>query len=176
MKKGRGKFKGHGFERRLANVLTKWSGYAWKRVPLSGGWNKIVVSGDIFCVAEYGRNSGQERIVVPFSLECKCSESWDFVHFFKDSEKSPLYQWWQQASSDAKQAGKLPAMIFTKNFLPVFIMLHVRTLNKLAKLVGFSWKKFTYLSCQISQEQLAVLLLDDFLGWIDFRVLLKLTV
>lgn len=177
MRRGGGRQKGHGFENKFANVLTKWSGLKHRRVPQSGGWHKQVVSGDVFCVAEYEFDPERERIFVPLSWECKCAESWDFVHFFKDSDKPSLRQWWQQASDDAEQSHKLPALIFTKNYFPTFVMLHSRTFNRLAKLVGSSWRKFTHTTCQLSKnDQVVVLLLDDFLGWLSFETLLKLTV
>lgn len=178
MRKGKGsKEKGHGFERRAAKIFTKWSSRQFKRVPQSGGWAKEVVSGDIFCVDEYDPKSASRKIWVPFSLECKCAESWDFVHFFKDSDKSSLHQWWQQASSDAIQSEKLPALIFTRNYLPIFLMLHTSTLNRLAKLVGSSWRMFAHLNWELSKsDKVTILLLDDFLGWVSFETLLKLTV
>lgn len=177
MKRGRGRHKGHGFERKAAKVFTQWAQRPFKRVPQSGGWDKSIISGDLFCADEYSPKSPSHRVWMPLSLECKCAESWDFTHFFKDSDKSSLRQWWHQASSDTDQSKKLPALIFTKNYLPIFIMLRTHTLNKLAKLVGSSWKKFAHLNYQFSKiEQLTVLLLDNFLEWIDFETLLKLTV
>lgn len=177
MKQGRGKQKGKGFENKVAHIFTEWSGFKFRRVPLSGGWHKHIVTGDIFCVAEYEPEPKQPGIFMPFSLECKCAESWDFAHFFSDSEKSSLRQWWQQTSDDSKQSKKLPSLIFTKNYLPVFVMLRTHTFSKLAKLTHSSWKKFSHINFYISKsEQVTVLLLDDFLGWIDFQTLLKLTV
>jgi len=177
MRRGGGRSKGHGFERKVVTILGKWAGRPFKRVPQSGGWDKTIISGDIFCVDEYSPKDASRRVWLPLSLECKCAESWEFVHFFKEANKSSLRQWWKQASDDAQVSKKIPTLIFTRNWLPNFIMLHTRALNRLAKLVGPSWKKYSHINFQISKsDHVTVLLLDDFLEWVDFATLLNLTV
>jgi len=124
-------------------------------------------------VDEYDPKKASRRIRIPLSFEAKCAESWDFVQLFKDSDKGPLHAWWAQASADAKSTDKLPALVFTRNYVPVFIMVRTSTLNKLAKLVGSSWKK-SAIKHRITKERVVVVLLDDFLGWVDFTTFLKL--
>lgn len=176
MRKGGGKFKGRSYENDLANMFTEWSGLKWKRVPMSGGFQKSVVTGDIFCVAEYENDSEKDKIWIPFSLEAKKRQSWDLVQFFKDSDKFTVKDWWEQSSTDALLSKKYPVVIFTKNYCPDFIMLQTTVLNKLQKLVKASWKKFNYISYTMpADDNVIVLLLSDFLAWIDFTTLLKLT-
>lgn len=177
MKKGRGRNKGHGFERKTVKIFSDWSGRQFKRVPMSGGWDKDIISGDIFCADEYSPKSSKDRVWLPISIECKCAESWEFVHLFTETDKSTLNQWWAQSTSDADHSGKYPSLVFTKNWHPNFIMLSTKTFNKLAKLTKTSWRKFNHFNCYISKsEQVTTLLLDDFLGWISFETLLKLTI
>lgn len=173
----RAKQKGRGFEAEVAKLFTKWSGLEHRRVPQSGGWDKKIVCGDVICRAEYESVAGQESIFVPFTWECKKREGWDFVQLFKDDEKCPLHLWWEQASGDSKKVKKLPALIFSRNYLPIFIMIGSRTANRLTRLTGRSWKEFTHMVHPITKkEQVVVLVLDDFLDWVPFQTLLKLTV
>lgn len=172
MKIGGGRLKGKGFERDLASILTKWSKMTHKRTPLSGGWNSQIVSGDVFCVAEY--NSLEAKIRVPVSWEAKCNEAWDLAQLFKNSDKSPLNKWWRQASLGAKQIKKTPILVFTKNYFPRFVLLKTNTLNKLTKLTRKPYKNFIHINGSIGKEKVTTLLLEDFLNWIPFETLLKL--
>lgn len=173
MRKGGGKAKGRSYENDMTKVFAEWSGLKWKRVPMSGGFQKSVVSGDIFCVQEYEE---KRDVRIPFSFELKNRTAWDLVQFFKDADKFQVKEWWAQSCNDANINNKYPALIFTKNYYPDFIMLQLTILNKLQKLVKQSWKKFPYISCTMDKdEEVIVLPLPDFLSWIDFPTFLKLT-
>lgn len=173
----RSKTKGRNFEGEVAKLLTKWSGLEHRRVPQSGGWDKKIVCGDVICSAEYESVPDQISIFVPFVWECKKQENWDFVQLFKDDEKCPPHLWWEQVSSDSKRVRKLPALIFTRNYLPIFIMIGTHTANRLVRLTERSWKEFTHMVHSVpKKEQVVVLVLDDFLDWVPFETLLKLTV
>ena len=170
----RGRDKGREFELSIAKVFARWSGTPFKRTPLSGGWDPNVVSGDVFCVAEY-EPKDTDRIRFPFSIEAKDDESWDFVQLFKGTEKCPLKTFWRQATRDAKMTKKIPMLVFSKNWTPVFVMLQTPILERLSKIVGSSWKTLTYMVYSISPcEVIVFLLLDDFLKWADFEGVLKL--
>jgi len=175
MRSGGGRVKGHAFENEIAKLLAEWSNIPWKRVPMSGGWSaKNIASGDIFCTAEFDKKSPK---IVPISIEIKKVQSWEFVHFFKDTDSSPIGSWWAQSTKDAIKAKKTPIVIFTKNYFPIFIILRVATLNKLDELVAERgiWKEFTRINCTVAGEFLIVIKLEDFLAWINFDTLLKLT-
>ena len=176
----RAKSKGRKFENEIANLFTYWAGSTFRRVPLSGGWqSSSVAAGDIFLVAEYEATNDLNvpRVRFPFSVECKKQERWDFAQLFRDSEKCPLRRFWKQATNDAKKIKKLPIMIFTRNFQPTFIMLSTCTANRLARLAYGTWHDFDHIIVRMSEkDQVVIFLLEDFLGWISFETLLKLTV
>lgn len=175
----RAKSKGRNFEGEVAKLFTKWSGSEFRRVPQSGGWDPSISSGDVFLVAEYeaSRDPREPRVRFPLSLECKKQEGWDFVQLYKGDEKCPLHLWWKQTARDAKVSKKLPALIFTRNYLPIFIMIRTHAANRLTRLTSSSWKEFTYMVHPVAKkEQIVVLVLDDFLNWVPFETLLKLTV
>ncbi len=172
----KGKDKGSGFELKIAKRFTEWSGVKFQRVPLSGGWNKVVVSGDIFCEPEYEPSPTTKQIVFPLSIECKNDESWELVQLFKDTDKSPIRLFWDQAINDALETNKIPALIFSRNWVPDFIMLKVDTLNQIAKKSGSSWKKLLHMTYPMSEDcQVAIMTLDLFFEWITFSSLLKLS-
>lgn len=174
----RSKSKGRGFEQEIATIFSKWSGTKWMRVPQSGGWNKRVVAGDVFCEREYISVSGKrEELFVPISVECKKQEGWGFEQLFRDSEKCPLRLFWEQAANDAEKIKKLPVMIFSRNYLPIFIMIGTRMADRLVRLTDGTWQDFNHIIVHIHEkEQVVIFLLEDFLKWVSFETLLKLTV
>lgn len=176
----RARTKGNSFENEVAKLLTKWSGSKFRRVPLSGGWQSSkVATGDLFLVAEYetARTGDGLRVRFPFSVECKKQEGWDFAQLFRDSEKCPLRLWWEQASNDAKIIKKLPALIFARNYSPIFIMVSTLTANRLVRLTEGTWRDLTHvMSPMAKKEQAVIFLLEDFFSWVPFRTLLELTI
>lgn len=85
--------KGQKAERELAKILSHWYGKELRRTPLSGGWAKDHVQGDIAGDADF-----------PLSVECKTHKKfrlewlWDF-----DCE---VQSWWEQTLKQCK-LGKL---------------------------------------------------------------------
>ena len=173
MRKGGGREKGHAFENEVAKILMVWSGVEWKRIPQSGGWgSKDIASGDLFCVTEFNK---KDPLIIPISLELKKVEAWEFVHFFKGLDSSPLGTWWTQSVNDASKSKKVPVLIFSRNRYPIFIMIGNSTLTRLEKLVGCKYnKKSSRIQCIIKRDYVSVILLSDFLSWITFEILLRL--
>jgi len=174
MRKGGGRVKGHTFENKVAKILTGWSKVSWKRVPASGGWgSKDIASGDIFCAAEFDKKLS---IIMPVSIELKKTQAWGFAHFFKDTDSSPVGSWWAQSTEDAKKSKKVPIVIFSKNYQPIFIMMATVTLDKLGVVAAErdAWKRFPQINCLVKGEAITVIKLEDFLSWISFESLLKL--
>jgi len=168
MRRGGGKFKGRAYENEIAHILEEWSHMKWKRAPLSGGFQKTVVTGDVFCVAEYEETG---NIRVPFSFEVKKREAWDLVQFFKDSDKFIVKEWWQQSCDDSAISGKQPILIFAKNYYPDLIMLRTSTLKKLHSLIGEKKLPCIYYIMP-ENDEVIILRLSEFLDWISFEILI----
>lgn len=109
--------KGKGFENHCCKLFSTWWGGRFKRVPSSGGWDKTVVTGDIFAV----RFDGQVDQSFIFSVESKKQEKWQLRHLF-ELEDSPIMKWWQQCCNDCPD-DKHPLLMFTKNYNPIFVMI-----------------------------------------------------
>jgi len=124
MKQGGGRQKGNRFELTLARILSIW----WKqpdannlpakelwfrRVPMSGGFDKRKAGGDIWSVVD-------EAQTFPFSLEAKNREEWSWDGLFKRNEKWPVLSYWEQCCGDATRMKKVPLLVFTKNRHPVY--------------------------------------------------------
>ena len=116
--------KGNRFERRIANTLKEAFGVNLRRTPLSGGWaeDHPDTAGDIV-------NTDPEADW-PYSIECKNSESWRLESLFTDNHKW-FDDWWKQTLDECPE-GKIPVLIFTRNYCPTF----VATNNKVAMWVG----------------------------------------
>lgn len=107
--------KGSGYERKIAKILGHWwadDPELFRRTPMSGGWAKEKLTGDITPVKEEGED-------FPFSVECKKHEGWEFHQFF--SIKSKFWDWWEQCVSDCEGKDKLPLLIFSRNRIPDFM-------------------------------------------------------
>jgi hypothetical protein len=150
--KGKGaRNKGSTFERKIAKSLSEWTGFVITRTPMSGGFYK---SGDLT------PKEPEEQIRWPFSVELKNTEAWNIKQLFqiKSEEDMPkcFAKWWAQCTDDASQHDKKPALIFTQNFKPEFIMFRERDYGALFTPL----KQCTYISC----GELRVMLLEDFLS------------
>jgi len=106
--------KGSRNERNVAKLMENWSGHEFARTPQSGGlhWKKAHTSGDIVCIDDrYG-------LRFPFSIECKFHEELNMLHLIDDTigkKSNKITAFWDQASADAKQAGKIPLLFMRRN-------------------------------------------------------------
>ena len=108
--------KGFNYERYIAEKFSKPFNMEFRRIPLSGGWDKEYISGDIMCMEDKN---------FPFSIECKRNEAIDFMPIFKNFEKSAIFSFWKQCEEDAKVCKKennIPLLVFAKNYTPDFVM------------------------------------------------------
>lgn len=113
-KKKNGNRKGGDFERKIAKVMTEWTGVKFERVPASGGlhWKKDNrVYGDIVC----------NDPTFPFVVECKNRQSWNMDALIKGNKA--VEKWWAQVNKDATDTQLTPMLIFTRNQQPDYIML-----------------------------------------------------
>lgn len=61
----------------------------------------------------------------PFCFEAKNREEWEFHSLLTNPTKSHLFHYWEQAVNQSERFGKIPFLIFTKNYMPDFGMLDV---------------------------------------------------
>lgn len=186
MKKGGQKAKGSAFERRVAKILSE-AYYPdgtgeFRRVPLSGGWDKRIVSGDLIpCKFISGDHyEGGEMVVdksFPFSIECK---DWcDIKHFFSGlySQESAFFDWIKQADDDCRSSKKIPVVMFKLFRQEIVCMLKAEDFSKLTDIFGavidykyYFLRRYPVMRnhTEMAESNLLVfLLLKDFLGWID---------
>jgi hypothetical protein len=116
MSKINGRNKGASFERKVAKLISLWWGVDAHRTPGSGGlhWKRDNrVSGDIVI--------GVDGEDYPFSNECKKVEGWNFEQLIKGTGE--VTAWWAQCTRDAKEVGKIPLLVFSKNRSPIYFMI-----------------------------------------------------
>lgn len=99
--------KGYSYERKIAKVFTKWTGFECKRTPASGGWAK---TGDIT------PKNPEDMINFPLCVELKKRERWSFADLIKGSKlKTGILSWWEQCITDAQTSNKIPLLVFSRN-------------------------------------------------------------
>ena len=105
--------KGSRFERTIAKAWESWTGYKFSRTPGSGGWAKAKdAMGDLVCTDE--KHSRR----FPFSIECKNYQEIKFEHILLGLKSCKIISFWEQATKDAKHAGKIPILIMRYNSMP----------------------------------------------------------
>ena len=114
--------KGHSFEREVAkfmNTTFAWAitkdSYRFRRVPLSGGFEKDIFPGDLVTLNRDLDNA------LHISLECKFYKDWKLEDLI-NGNVSMIYKWYAQAATDASVSGKTPIVIFKKNRSKIYIM------------------------------------------------------
>lgn len=177
MKKGGQLNKSRNHEREVAELFTKAvypdGDGEFRRVPMSGGWDKKVVTGDII---PFRMSSTTDMIAdrnFPFSIECK---NWrkDNVNFLFSglyTNESIIYEWMKQATDDcAHLLHKKPMVIFKFRKENVVMITH-SVYGFLAGLFGHTNLRFYRIQIwdgRGKEEDLHFFLLKDFLEWIDW--------
>jgi hypothetical protein len=119
------KEKGNEFERKVAKLLSDWSGEKFIRTPMSGAIHnfkdKRVVS-DITAPLSLGN--------WPFSIECKKVEAanWEFSAFIEGTSQT-LKEHWQQCCTDADRENMVPMLVFSKNRREIYMMITKKTFD-----------------------------------------------
>lgn len=166
-KKGRAsKRKGAEFELSVAKILTKWWGETFKRTPLSGGWAKGVVCGDVLSL--------DENSTFPFSVECKRDESFSLYQLLKYPATGPLKKWWYQAWSESKE-GKIPLLIIKENLQEPYAVLDRKTFDHLNQADYVDWYIDTCLFCSFDYNDDHTILCPDKLVLFPLSKLIALT-
>jgi len=180
MKAGRQKQKANTYEIAIAKLFTEayypTKDGEFRRIPLSGGWDKRVVSGDVVAL-RYVDKSKKDMAIdesFPLSIECK---TWHGVkQFFSGlySEESALFEWMVQAQEDSIVVKKMPVVVFrlfrTEN-IAMFISTDFGQLT--LQFGNFRGKIYTIEKIMPKEEKtferkLTFVLLKDFLEWIDW--------
>jgi hypothetical protein len=120
-----GRPKGNKAEIEIAKMFSAWwSAFEpgdFVRTPLSGGWGGkdlragFKASGDIMTTAQQ----------FPFTIEVKRREGWSWKTLVA-GKKSPVWGYWRQALSQAKEMGGIPLLFFRRNREPWNVMLPFR--------------------------------------------------
>lgn len=96
--------KGNAFERKVAKILSDWSGLELRRTPLSGGWSSDSrVSGDLVAI---------DHPEFYMHVECKKQEAFSWEATLQGH--GIFYDWWEQAANACPET-KFPVVIFQKN-------------------------------------------------------------
>lgn len=166
------KNKGNRFEREICKVFKKWTGYEFSRVPASGGlrWKKADnITSDVICTDPKHAHRFQ------FSVECKNYKDLKFDHLLLEKKSCKIFQFWQQVTSDAKRANKLPMLIMKYNGMPkeeAFVVFHVDVGFLLLKEYSKQLKK-PYMTIKIKSGLLYVFMLSDIVSNIDYKDMYK---
>lgn len=112
--------KGHGFEREIAKYLNSAfditnKKYLWKRVPMSGGFDKLSFPGDLYSM---DINNAMNE----YSIECKFYKTWKLEDLINGNQ-SDFDKWWAQACADADMGEKKPLLVFKKNNSKTYFMI-----------------------------------------------------
>lgn len=161
-KQGKGsKIKGDGYELAIAKKFGKWSGFEWRRVPRSGGFDKQTWRADIYPVGRVDN--------CPLGIECKDREGWEFQQLLKSPKKCQIISWWNDAVEEAEGLKRIPMLIFSKNYEKDFLII--------------SWAFYGYLREWIGDisvgrhfvldGRLRIFLLDEFIKQVDFETMWK---
>lgn len=108
------KRKGSTYERTLCKYFSDLWGAKFFRTPMSGGSqlkHDYNLAGDISTPDE----------TFPYHVEAKNQEALKGFHTVFTSRKCPVWKWWTQCETECPW-GKVPLLVFTKNYMPSFVM------------------------------------------------------
>lgn len=159
------KNKGSTFERKVAKILTSWSGMEFHRTPGSGSLHWKVdnnVSGDIVAPFE---------INFPISIECKKHEiDWEVDKLLVGT--STLWKFWNQSCEDSlRHKAKEPWVIFTKNNRKIYIIMNYSYYMQLAS-KKIKLKKNPYINIVVEDKNIIITDLELFLSIVSIQDLL----
>ena len=109
------KRKGNKFELKVSKWFTKWTGYTFNRVPMSGAWHSNNdAASDSTCVDE--RHAHRCKI----SVECKSYKDIRFEHLLLSAQrkKCDILKFWNQAMEDGTRSKKVPILCMRYNSMP----------------------------------------------------------
>lgn len=104
--------KGAKAETDAKNILKKYTGLGWERVPGSGALDeKHLMKGDLYC-------PGKDNL---YAVEVKHYEDDHLTSQILTSKNPQLLDWWKQAVRQGIQVSKKPLLIFKHNRSKFFV-------------------------------------------------------
>lgn len=94
--------KGTRFELTVRDKLTKKTGVAWDRVPMSGAGS---MKGDLYCKSNH----------YFYCIECKSFKDSVIQENLLSAKSNNLFSWWSQTMREAKEMNRKPALVFKKD-------------------------------------------------------------
>ena len=182
MRPGGGKSKGSSYERTIAKILTvsyypdedgRFQRIYSHPIPAKGE-----TRGDLVALRYFSVGPDDEKALVkdsswPFTVECKCYK--DVRPFFSGlyASESLLFAWMAQATVVAETEKKTPLVVFRIFRGENLVMLRRIDFAQMKELFGLPKAKYYQVLRYSPMEEnwgLILLLLKDFLEWIDFGV------
>lgn len=159
------KQKGSDYERKVAKILSDWSGREFHRTPMSGS---LRWSNDKRVVSDIVPSQDLVDKGWPFSIECKKVEGsqWEFSNFIEGTSMT-LKDHWKQCCDDAKRENMIPMLVFSKNRRDTFIIITRDVFSKL----GINPK--SYINLVHNDQDLIIMKLSDLLASISVEGLLS---
>lgn len=159
--------KGNRGELDVAQAFSKWCGELVRRTPGSGGWGgakDFGTTADLVC----------SKKAFPFHVEVKHREGWvldDLVTGVRSNHDKSIVKWWEQCVTScpkitARQGlvprvttlKKTPLLVFRRNHQPWLVMFPWQDEEM------WNWPSvFKLANCEVEQDLVVVMLLDEFL-------------
>ena len=109
---GKSKAKGNRAEYLIRDMLRKYTGLDWNRTPQSGALGaQFKMKSDLFV-------PGEKNI---YSIECKSYKDDHVCSKILVNTTSPLFDWWEQVTKDAKSNDNEPILIYKYDRSKLFI-------------------------------------------------------
>jgi hypothetical protein len=160
------KRKGNKFELKISKWFTQWTGFKFERNRAgSGAWhsNKDSVS-DISCTDE--KHAHRCKI----SVECKSYKEINFEHVLLGNKHCDILKFWEQATTDAKRAGRIPILCMRYNSMPseeFFFVVQLEIGEKLNQLID------RCMTLEYHGTILYVFMASDVIQYVDYKALHK---
>lgn len=94
--------KGSRFEYKIRDLLTEKTGVKWDRVPMSGAGS---MKGDLYCLTNH----------YYYCIECKSFKDTVIQENLLNAKSNNFYSWWDQATREAQEMNRKPALVFKKD-------------------------------------------------------------
>ena len=149
------KRKGSKFELRVAKMVKDHWDVELVRTPLSGGWGKMRTKGDLV-------HNPETHPSFPFYFECRNREGWTLDQVIQGTGQ--VAEWWMETRLVARDEGKIPLLVFTRNFNPIYVRVERLFLDS---------SQYPHMILWNGSVESVVCLFEDFLNWVGWEKLVK---